>query len=291
MSPTAVAHLQMHFCVLLWGFTAVLGKLISLPAPALVWWRMLIVTVLLALLPRTWRGLMRLTPRQRWTYAGIGVVVAVHWLSFYAAVKLSNASVTATCIALTPVFLALIDPLLGGRRFALRELLLGLAVVPGVALVVGGTPTQMNLGLAVGVGSAALAALFGALNKRHVHGADPLLLTAVELGAGTLFITLLLPVLGGMPALPDARDTGLLLMLAVGCTLLPFTLSLVALRSLSAFAAVVALNLEPVYAILIGSVLLAEHTQLGGSFYLGVLLIIAVMLLPLTRRRTAGSGC
>ena len=117
MQPVNLARLQIHFCVLLWGFTAILGKLITLPALPLVWWRMLLVVAALALLPRVWRGLRAMPPRLRWAYAGIGALVALHWLTFYASIKLSNASVGATCIALGTVFTAFVEPLVTSRKF------------------------------------------------------------------------------------------------------------------------------------------------------------------------------
>jgi len=283
MTPHTKAFWQIHFCVLLWGFTAILGKLITLPALALVWWRMGIVTVLLLLLPRVWRGLRALPPRLLATYAGIGVLVALHWLTFYGAIKLANASVAVTCIAMGPVFLALVEPWIAGRRFDARELGLGIAVVPGVALVVGGVPAGMRLGIVVGVLSALLVAIFGSLNKRFVERADPLTVTCVELGAGALFLTALAPLLphaGALFPVPGAHDTALLLVLAIGCTLLPFVLSLVALRHLSAFAAQLAVNLEPVYAIVLAIALLGEQRQLTATFYLGVAIILAAVFAP-----------
>src|SRR5688500_15614365 len=140
MTDARKAFLQIHLCVVLWGFTAILGKLITLPALPLVWWRMLLVVAALALVPRVWRGLRAMPPRLFWSYAGIGVLVALHWLTFYGAIKLANASVAATCIALASVFTALLEPSLAGTRFNRRDLALGVAVLPGVALVVGGVP-------------------------------------------------------------------------------------------------------------------------------------------------------
>jgi drug/metabolite transporter (DMT)-like permease len=294
LSPTAAARVQIHFCVLLWGFTAILGKLITLTALPLVWWRMLIVTVALALLPRVWRALRAMPGRLRLAYAGIGVLVALHWLTFYGSIKLANASVAATCIALAPVFLALLEPLLARTRFEPRELLLGIAVVPGVALVVGGVPDGMRLGIAIGALSAALVAVFGALNKRLVEHGDPLTVTAIELGAGTLALTALAPLLAmlwpdqaGTPwVVPDIRDAVLLLLLALACTLLPFALSLVALRHMSAFSAQLAINLEPVYAIGLAILLLNEQRDLSPQFYVGVAIVLsAVFLHPLLARR------
>ena len=294
MTDHARARLQIHVCVLLWGFTAILGKLISLPALPLVWWRMLLVVAVLALLPRVWRGLRTLSPRLALAYAGIGVLVALHWLTFYGAIKLANASVAATCIALAPVFTAVIEPWAAQRPFRLRELMLGVAVLPGVALVVGGVPDGMRLGVAVGALSALLVAIFGSFNKRLVEHADPLTVTAVELGAGTLALTALAPLLatlmpafdGELLALPGAGDGAWLLVLALGCTLLPFALSLVALRHLSAYTVQLATNLEPVYAIVLAALLLGEQRELTPLFYLGVVVILgAVFLDPLLARR------
>src|SRR5436190_11705581 len=117
---------------------------------------------------RFWKGLSTLTPRLIAIYVGIGMVVAMHWLAFYGSIKLANASVAATCMALTPLSIAFVEPLFARRRFDLRELFFGLAVVPGVALVVGGVPAQMRLGLVVGMLSAFLAGIFSILNKRFI---------------------------------------------------------------------------------------------------------------------------
>ncbi len=280
LTPERKAQLQIHACVLLWGFTAILGKLISLPAMALVVWRMLLVVAALALVPRVWRGLRALPWRQIGIYAVIGAVVGLHWLTFYASIKLANASVAATCIALAPVFLAVVEPLLAHKRFDLRELLLGIAVVPGVALVVGGVAPSMRLGIAVGVVSAFLVAIFGALNKRFVERADPLTVTAIELGAGAAFLVLValaFPVFGDPLPRPSMHDAGLLLVLSLFCTLLPFALSLIALRQLSAYSAQLAINLEPVYAILLAIPLLGEQRELEPMFYLGVAIVLAAV--------------
>lgn len=290
MTATARAHWQIHLCVLLWGFTAILGKLITLPALPLVWWRMGLVTLALLLLPRVWRGLRALPPKLLAAYAGIGVLVALHWLTFYGAIKLANASVAATCMALATVFVALIEPKLARRRFSLRELALGLLVLPGVALVVGGVAPEMRLGIAVGALSALFVAFFGSLNKRLIEHADPLTVTTVELGAGTLALTLLAPLMpllfpafaGPLLALPSAGDALWLALLAGACTLLPFALSLVALRHISAFSAQMAVNLEPVYAIVLAMLLLGEQRELTPMFYAGVaVLLVAVFAHPL----------
>lgn len=285
--PNRKAFLQIHFCVLLWGFTAILGKTISLPALPLVWWRMLLVVAALALVPRVWRGVRAMSPRLILAYAGIGTLVALHWLTFYGAIKLSNASIGATCMALGTVFVALIEPWLARRRFSRGELALGLLVLPGVVLVVGGIPQGMRIGVAVGAVSALLVAIFGSLNKRFVEHGDPLTVTALELGAGAIVLGLLAPAMpflfpafaGDLLVLPGTRDVLLLLALALACTLLPFTLSLMALRHMSAFAQQLAVNLEPVYAIGLAILLLGEQRELTPQFYLGVAIILAAVFI------------
>uniref|UniRef100_UPI00262EEE55 DMT family transporter n=1 Tax=Oleiagrimonas sp. TaxID=2010330 RepID=UPI00262EEE55 len=250
------------------------------PALPLVWWRMLAVAVALLFFPRVWRGLREMSGRLMLAYAGIGVLVSLHWLTFYGAIKLANASVGALCIAIAPIFLALIEPWVARRKFNPRELLLGVGVVPGVALVVGGMPQGMRLGLIVGVLSALFVAFFSACNKRMVEHADPLTVTFIELGSGTAFLTLIAPLVphhGALFPVPDLHDTGLLLVLSLGCTLLPFALVLKALRHVSAFAMQMATNLEPVYAIALAILLLGEQRQLDLMFYLGVAIVLGTV--------------
>lgn len=291
MRPDRKALLQIHFCVVLWGFTAILGKLITLPALDLVWWRMLLVVLAAVCLPRFWRGLRAISRQMRFVYAGIGVIVALHWLTFYGAIKLSNASVAASCMAVGPIFMALIEPWITRRPLDPRELIIGLAALPGVVLVIGGTPDGMRAGIAVATLSAFLVAIFGSLNKRYVEQGDPLVVTGLELGAGTLMLTLLawLRSDGGI-SIPDPRDAALLLVLSLLCTLLPFALALVALRHINAFSAQLAVSLEPVYAIVLAMLLLGEQKELTVTFYVGVGIILLAVLAHAMMKRGRGTS-
>jgi drug/metabolite transporter (DMT)-like permease len=280
MHPHTRALIQLHVCVVLWGFTAILGKLITLPALELVWWRMLLVGVAIACIPRVWRALAGVPGRLAWIYAGIGCVVAVHWLAFYGSVKLANASVAATCMALAPVVTALIEPAITGARFERHNLLLGIAVIPGVALVVGGIPESMHAGFWVGVVSAALAAVFTALNKRFLGQHDALAVTGLELGAGFLLLAAVLPLTGApaaVPPLPTALDGAWLLVLAILCTLIPYAVSLAALRHLSAFTTQLAIILEPLYAVTIAVLFLGEARELDAPFFVGLAVVLATV--------------
>ncbi len=285
------AWLQMHFCVLSWGFTGILGKLITLHPLALVWWRMLIVAGALLLVRRFWVGVLQMSLRSIVIFSGIGVLLSLHWVTFYAAIKLANASVAATCMAVTPVIIALIEPAIARRAFDVRELLFGVAAIPGVALVVGGTPEEMRVGVAVGVASAGFIAVVSCLNKRFAAPVSALGVTGVEMAAGVLFLPLLAPFVqsdAAWLAWPSQHDVVLLLVLAFACTLLPFALSLVALRRLSAFGSALAVNLEPVYTIVLAILLFNEQRQLGLGFYAGTaILLVAVFSHPLLVRQAA----
>jgi drug/metabolite transporter (DMT)-like permease len=290
MSPQSRAWIQIHFCVVLWGFTAILGRLITLPALPLVFWRMSLVTLALLLWPPFWAGVRALPLRLTAIYLGIGVLVSLHWVTFYASIKLSNASIAATCMALSSIFVSLIEPPMTRRPFNLVDLGLGIAVLPGVALVVGGTPAGMRTGIAVGAISALLSAVFSVLNKVYIGHSSALAVTGLEMSAGAVLLPLvaLLPGTGAVLVWPSLHDGLYLLALAMACTLLPYSLSLSVLRHLSAFATMLAVNLEPVYSILLAAVLLNEQRDLTPRFYLGgALIVVVVLAYPLLSRRFA----
>lgn len=159
--------------------------------------------------------------------------------------------------------------------------------MPGVALVVGGVPDDFRIGIIVGAISAFFVALFGSLNKRLVEHGDPLTVTGIELGSGTLALTALSPLMpwifpafsGDLFSIPGGRDMALILILSIFCTLLPFALSLVALRHMSAFGAQLAVNLEPIYAIVLAAILFGEQHELTPLFYVGVVIILAAVFI------------
>lgn len=281
-TPSATkGYLLIHFCVVLWGFTPIMGRLITLNPVSLVWWRMLIASITLLFLPATWRGLRQLSPRLLASCCGVGVVLAITWVLFYLSVKLTNASVAAVCLGTAPLFVAVFGPLLMHRRYRRMDLVLAVAIIPGVALVAGGIPSGMYLGLGVGLLSAAVLTVFSGFNKLLVSRIHPLGATCIELAAGALFLTLVIPLLPEAEAsfgVPRGRDLVLLIVFAITLTALPLALLLVALRYISVFAQQMATNLEPVYAVLLAIPLLGEQQELSVLFYLGVAVIIGTVM-------------
>jgi drug/metabolite transporter (DMT)-like permease len=191
-------------------------------------------------------------------------------------------------MALSPVLIALLEPAIARRPLDLRELLSGVAVIPGVALVVGGTPEGMRLGVGVGALSAAFIAVVSCLHKRFAAGLSALAVTGVEMATGVAFLPLLGPLVqpgATIFAMPGARDLWLLVALALACTLLPYVLSLVALRRLSAFGSALAVNLEPVYTILLAMLFFGEQRELGLAFYAGAAVLVGVVFSHLLLER------
>ncbi|HEX7382474.1 MAG TPA: DMT family transporter [Nevskiaceae bacterium] len=281
LSPTARGYLLIHLCVVLWGFTSIFGRLITLDALELVWWRMVIAAGVLLLVPAVWRPLRRMPRRLILAYCGIGVLLTGNWTLFYFAIKLANASVGAICIGTAPMFLALVEPALAHRRFSLREGLIGLGTIPGIAMIVGGIPARMYVGFGVGMASVLCIVFFSIFNKRLIERAPPATLTFIEVATGAVLlsvVTALLPHGDAAFVLPQGRNLWLLLVLSIGLTLLPMIMLFMALHHISAFAQQVATNLEPVYAVLLAIPILGEQRQLGPLFYAGVVVIVGTAI-------------
>lgn len=250
--------------------------MISLAALPLVAWRMALTSVCLFFMARAWRTLGAFSAKQWAHMAFVGALIAFHWLAFYGSVKLANASIGVLCMALAPIFSALLAPFLSKSAFSWRNLLLGLSVLPGMLLVVGGIDGRFYFGLAVGALSALLAAAFGLINKELVAEIDALTLSFVEMSIGGALMWLLVFYNSASFAvpMPSSADWPNLLIFAVLCTALPFALSNIALKQISAFSAQFAINLEPIYGIVFAAWLLHETKQLTPQFYIGAAVIL-----------------
>lgn len=271
------AYIELHIAVLLWGFTAILGDLIQLSAITLVWWRVLLTSVSLIFFVRLPSIVREVGGRRLLLLAGIGVIVGLHWVTFYGAIKLANASIALICMATTSLFASLVEPFIVRRPFRWVELLLGVAILPGIYLVVNGAEADMTVGMLVGLLSALLVAVFTSLNKRYIGSSNPYRITFIELGAATVFLTPFVFWLGGEVVWPAPLDWAYLLVLALLCTTLTFVLSLRSLNRLSAFASNLTVNLEPVYGICLAYFLLDDGRELGPNFYWGAALIVAAV--------------
>ena len=281
MNATKRAYLELHIAVFLWGFTAILGKVIQLSALSLVWWRVLLTSISLVFIIRLGKGFTKMPRKNILQFAFAGALTGLHWLTFFGAIKLSNASITLVCMATCAFFTAILEPLMLRTRVKWWELMTGFLIVPGMMLIVENVDVSMHTGIWVGLLSSLLAAMFSILNKKWIQNAEPFSITLIEMSSAWLLLSLFLPFyLQNNPeaaVVPTLRDFGFLLVLALLCTTLTWILALRALKHLTAFASTLMVNLEPVYGIFLAWILLGEHKDLSDGFYWGVLLIMVVV--------------
>jgi drug/metabolite transporter (DMT)-like permease len=290
MNNTQRAYLELHFAVFLFGFTAILGGYIQLPAIALVWWRLLVACIALMIYGRIFSKIKLLSRSLIFQLIGTGFIIALHWVSFFGSVKLANASVALVTFATTSFQASFLEPLILRQKIKGYEVILGVLIIPAMILIVGSLPSGMGLGFMVGLLSAFLAVVFSILNKKNVEKADPLSMMFLNLGGGWLLLSVLMPFYymyyKDAHFIPSNSDWGYLLVLALLCTNLGFMLSLRSLRHLSAFASNLTINLEAVYGILLAWLILKEDKQLTPSFYIGAsLIILAVLIYPFLKNR------
>lgn len=292
MNPTKQAYIELHFAVLLYGFTAILGGVIDLPAVVLVWWRIFITCAAILVYGNIFSKLKKIPRPIKFKLLGIGFIVATHWLAFFSAVKLANASVALVMFATTSFQSALLEPLLMRQPIKWYEVALGIIIVPAMAFVVNGLPSDMTLGVWAGLLSAFLAVIFSILNKKMIDKTDPnpLSITFLNLSGGWLWLSVIMPFYWMLDKqakfIPTGWDWVYLLVLALLCTNLGYILGIRALRHLSAFTANLTLNLEPVYGIILAWLILKEDKQLNINFYIGAgMIIFSVLSYPFLKKR------
>ena len=292
LTQNQTAYIQIHIAVILFGFTAILGDLIQLPAVVLVWWRVLITSVSLLFFIQFGKSLIQIPKKQIRTYIIIGILIGLHWICFYGAIKLSNASIALVCMSTTSLFTSLIEPIFFRTKVNKLELILAASVIPGMLLIVNNINTTYINGVWVGLAAALLAAIFSSLNKVNIKGADPYSISFIELSSAWMMISLLLGIMWifGYQAdtflPPNTSDWVYLIILALLCTTLAQVLTLKSLHHLSAFAVNLVINLEPMYGILMAIFILNDHKELSPLFYLGGgIILLSVMLYPYLHKK------
>ena len=252
----------------------------------LVWYRLLITVVTLGVILFFRKQLVRIPFKDVLKIFGVGVIVAIHWVTFYGSVKYANVSVALVCFSATGFFTAFFEPIILKRRIHVTEVLLGLLAIAGIYIIFDFHP-QYKVGIIFGIISAMGSALFPIYNKKLLVTYSPKILMLYELGGGLIALTFLVPFyLFQFPAvyyLPTTTDWLWLLVLAWLCTVLSFDLQLNALKKISAFTANLTYNLEPVYGIILAFIFFKEDQNLNTAFYFGVALILLAVILQMLR--------
>lgn len=281
-SNTNKGFTLLHLSVFIAGFTGVLGRLIELDSAVLVWHRMAWAAALMALFLLFRKEMKRYKLQDICQMGGVGVLLCLHWIFFYASIKASNVSIGVVCFSLVGFFTALFEPIINRHRFSAKEFLFSILTVCGVYLIFQ-FDTRYRLGIALGVVSSAIYALFAIANQ-HVgkrYEAKNMLLW--EMIGGLVVLTALLPIYNAVlpvgKLLLSGMDYPYMAFMVVVCTIGLCLMQIIVLQKIDVFTVNLTYNLEPVYSIIIAMLIFNEYQELNFSFILGIALtIISVAL-------------
>jgi drug/metabolite transporter (DMT)-like permease len=289
------AFLQLHLAVFLAGFTGILGRLITLNEGMIVWYRLLLTAVTMWILFGLLKKIQRISLIDILKITGVGFIAAMHWVTFYGAIKYANVSVALVCFSSIGFFTALFEPLILRKRINWAELLLGLITLSGIYIIFH-FDTAFKTGIIIGIISALLASLFPIYNREFLKRMNVETLLAWQQTGGFLLLSVLLPFyLQRFPTdsfWPGWENIGWLLVLSWLCSVIAFQLSGYALKRLSAFTVNLTFNLEPVYGIILAFAVYNENKYLSKWFFVGfgiiaiALIIHIVMLMKVERKLT-----
>lgn len=269
-------NLLLHFTVFLFGFTGILGKVISIPGDQLVWYRIMIAIVTLSLVVFLGKVPLRVSLGEIIKLFGVGIVIALHWIAFFGSIKITNnVSIALACLASGTLFASFLEPVFFKTKISILEVVIGIVIIGAILLIIK-VEHQYLTGIIVGLISAFLSSLFTVFNKILTNKYHPITLSFYELLGGFIFLSVYLGITD-----PDTFSFSLssidwfwLFILGTICTAFPFWSTNKVLSKLSAFNVVLAVNMEPIYTFLLAAWIFHEHETLTPTFYLGALLIL-----------------
>lgn len=274
-------HLHLHLIVFIWGFTAILGELITLDALPLVWTRILIAVGFVFLFIKLSKRSLVLNTKTITLFFICGFVIAIHWLTFFHAIKISNISITLACISTGAFFTSLLEPIFYKRKIIWYEVFLGIMVVLGL-LIIFSFETQYIEGILTALLSAALSATFSIINGKFANKYDSLIISFYELLGGLFVLTVFLFLLGDFNAQVfnfQGFDWLWLLILGSVCTAYPFIATIDIMKYLSPYTVMLTINLEPIYGTILAVILFTENEKMTPAFYIGAIIILSTVIL------------
>lgn len=280
-SDNLKSYLQLHLIVFIWGFTAILGALITLDALPLVWFRMLFAVGFIAIYIYYKKLPLRVPFKILMQFLFSGLVIALHWFTFFHAIKISNVSITLACLSTGALFAAILEPLLYGKKIVPYELFLGLLVVVGLYIIFN-VEGSYFLGILTALSSAFLSALFAVINSRLVKSYDATVISFYELSGGVVFFSVLLLFFGSFSFeffQLSVKDLMYLLILSSVCTAYAFIASTSVMKFLSPYTVMLTINLEPIYGIILAVLIFEEKEKMSFGFYIGAFIILLTVLL------------
>lgn len=278
-------HLLLHFIVFIWGWSPILGKGISADALQLVWFRIAITIFLMAFYLLYIKANLLVSLKKILQLSGVGIIICIHWLCFYGAIKVSNVSVTMAAFSTGTLFTAIIEPLIFKRKIIWYELLIGLIIIGAICLIFS-VEIKFGLGILLGVMAAFTASIFSVLNgvlildqKKPITSA---VLSFIELTAALIALSVFLGLNGNFSVSffsISKIDIILLTILAGVCTVFPFIASVNLMKYISPYTINLTVNLEGVYGIILASLLFHENKDLSITFYIGFSIILFAIFL------------
>ncbi len=276
----------MHAAVFLWGFTGVLGRVITLDQTWLVWYRLLITAVSLWVLYFFLKKIRKLPLRSVFFIGCIGLTQALHWVCFYGSIKYANITIALTTLSTSALLASIIEPVFLKKRFDPAEIFLGLFAIAGIVIIYN-THLAFSIGIIIGLLSALLTVIVSVLNKKIVDRYQPEQITLYQLTGGFIGLSLLLPVyqyyFPEKHYIPQAMDWFWLVVLSWVCTIMTFFLYIRSLKKISAFTMNLTLTLEPIYGIILAFVIYHENKNLSRWFYVGFALIALAVAFHMVR--------
>jgi len=275
------SYLKLHFIVFIWGFTAILGALISINADALVWYRMLFAGAFLFLFIIFQKKSFIVPPKEFFKLVFVGFLIAVHWIFFFKAIHISNVSITLSVFSLGAFLAALLEPLFYGRKVLWYEVFFGLVIIAGLGIIL---QVEINYleGMMYALASIIIGVLFTLMNGKLIEKNDSSVITFYEFMAGVFFISIYFLFENKFNAeffTLTSNDWILLLILASVCTAYAFTASVKVMQQLSPYTIMLTTSLEPVYGIILAYFLLGGKEKMSFGFYMGALLIVVTVIL------------
>ncbi len=275
-------NLHLHFLVFIAGFTAILGELITIEAFSLVWYRMLIAGILMFLYIKLVKIDIRVTPKNLIQFLLAGIIIALHWITFFAAINASNVSIALAMFSTGAFFASFIEPIFYRRKIIGYEIIFSLIVIVGVVLIVNSEIKYIN-GILLGISSAFFSSLFAVINGRFVEKHNATVISFYEFIGGVVFISIYLAFSkNGFDQdffkLPTS-DWLYIGILASICTAYAFIAAVHIMRYISPYTVVLSYNLEPVYGIILALIFFGESEMMSTNFYYGAVLILSAVLI------------
>lgn len=275
------SYLNLHLIVFIWGFTAILGELITIKEESVVWYRMLMAGIFMLIYVLVTKKPWRIPRKSFFHLIGVGLLIALHWIFFFKAINVSNVSITLAVFSTGAFFASILEPIFFNRKMLWYEVLFGLIIIGGLLMIMQ-VETRYILGMVYALISVFLGVMFTLFNGKLIRQYDPSVITLYEFFAGVFFVSLYLLYGGKFTSeffTVSLNDWILLLILSSVCTAYAFTASVNVMKKLTPYTVMLTTNMEPVYGIMLAYFILGDKEKMSPAFYIGAVIILATVIL------------